>query len=393
MRKLLQVLTLSLIFFSCNPSDKKAQKMDADQSNSQQESNESDYEEFMERLRAEEPYIGFFAAEEKYISTITPKYFEARKVCFQGINRSKEEPFDFVDPFIELCKEEGLIKLNEEEAWENMLTTLSYEMYPNMPIFNFLTEQVIEHRNLTYAEYPNKKLDLDLFLPKRPIKKPMPVVVCIHGGGFVVNKRIWFEPFAKYLATNGMAAVTIDYRKLTAVELKDIVGDTKAAIRWVRANAEKYNLDPDKIGAIGASAGAYLVALLGTTGEVPELEGTGGNPNFSSTIQAVFGIATPALGPSTSPERMARFGFTKEEFNLLSPYQNIDQSSAPLFLLHGTEDEIVPPESAQELHDKYKELGLHVQLEWVPDEGHGFYEGKDFAIFRATEFFISRLAE
>ena len=55
--------------------------------------------------------------------------------------------------------------------------------------------------------------------------------------------------------------------------------------------------------------------------------------------------------------------------------------------------EIVPPESAQELHDKYKELGLHVQLEWVPDEGHGFYEGKDFAIFRATEFFISRLAE
>ena len=161
----------------------------------------------------------------------------------------------------------------------------------------------------------------------------------------------------------------------------------------MRANAEKYNLDPDKIGAIGASAGAYLVALLGTTGEVPELEGTGGNPNFSSTIQAVFGIATPALGPSTSPERMARFGFTKEEFNLLSPYQNIDQSSAPLFLLHGTEDEIVPPESAQELHDKYKELGLHVQLEWVPDEGHGFYEGKDFAISRATEFFISRLAE
>ena len=65
MRKLLQVLTLSLIFFSCNPSDKKAQKMDADQSNSQQESNESDYEEFMERLRAEEPYIGFFCCRGK----------------------------------------------------------------------------------------------------------------------------------------------------------------------------------------------------------------------------------------------------------------------------------------------------------------------------------------
>ncbi len=266
-------------------------------------------------------------------------------------------------------------------------------MYPNMPIFNFITDQVIELRSLTFAEYPNKKLELDLFIPKSPIKKPMPVVVCIHGGGFVVNKRIWFEPFAKYLAANGMAAVTIDYRKLTAVELKDIVGDSKAAVRWIRANAENYNIDPDKIGAIGASAGAYLVALLGTTGEMPELEGTGGNPNFSSTIQAVFGIATPAFGPSTSPERIAGLGFTEEEFNLLSPYQNIDQSSAPLFLLHGTEDKIVPPESAQELYDKYKELGLHVQLEWVPNEGHGFYEGKDFAISRATEFFISRLAE
>lgn len=384
---------LGAIFFCCNPTDKKAKNIDSDWPNSQQKSNESDYEEFMEKLRENEPYIGFFAAEEKYIGTTTPKYLEARKLCFQGINKSKEEPFDFVDPFIELCKDEGLIKLNEEEAWESVLITLSYEMYPSMPIFNFITDQVIELRSLTFAEYPNKKLELDLFIPKRPIKKPMPVVVCIHGGGFVVNKRIWFEPFAKYLAANGMAAVTIDYRKLTAVELKDIVGDSKAAVRWIRANAENYNIDPDKIGAIGASAGAYLVALLGTTGEMPELEGTGGNPNFSSTIQAVFGIATPAFGPSTSPERIAGLGFTEEEFNLLSPYQNIDQSSAPLFLLHGTEDKIVPPESAQELYDKYKELGLHVQLEWVPNEGHGFYEGKDFAISRATEFFISRLAE
>ena len=262
MRNLIQVLVLVAIFFSCNPSDKKAKKIDAYRSNSQQESNESDYEEFMERLRVNEPYIGFFAAEEKYIGTTTPKYLEARKVCFQGINRSKEEPFDFVEPFIELCKEEGLIKLNEEEDWENILTTLSYEMYPNMPIFNFTTDQIIEYRDLTYAEYPNKKLKLDLFIPKKPIKIPIPVIVCIHGGGFVVNKRIWFEPFAKYLAANGLAALTIDYRKITAVKLKDIVGDSKAAVRWMRANAENYSIDPDKIGVLGASAGAVSSGTL-----------------------------------------------------------------------------------------------------------------------------------
>ena len=65
------------------------------------------------------------------------------------------------------------------------------------------------------------------------------------------------------------------------------------------------------------------------------------------------------------------FGLNEEEFYLLSPYRNVDQSSAPIFLLHGTEDEIVPPENAQEMHDKYKELGLNVKLEWVPGRGHG----------------------
>ena len=97
----------------------------------------------------------------------------------------------------------------------------------------------------------------------------------------------------------------------------------------MQAHSENYSIDPDKIGVIGASAGAYLVALLGTTGEIPELEGTVGNPNFSSKIQVVFGIAAPAFGPSTSSERFSMFGLGEEEYHLLSPYHNIDQSSAP----------------------------------------------------------------
>ena len=85
---------------------------------------------------------------------------------------------------------------------------------------------------------------------------PIPAIVCIHGGGFVVNKRIWFEPFAEYLAANGLAALTIDYRNITAVKLKDIIGDSKAAVCWICANAENYSIDPDKIGVLGASVGA-----------------------------------------------------------------------------------------------------------------------------------------
>jgi dipeptidyl aminopeptidase/acylaminoacyl peptidase len=76
-----------------------------------------------------------------------------------------------------------------------------------------------------------------------------------------------------------------------------------------------------------------------------------------------------------------------EDLKLMSPYENISKSSAPLYLIHGTADETVPPDNSQEMCDKYKEVGVHVELTWIPDEGHGFYEGNDRGIALATEFF------
>jgi len=159
-------------------------------------------------------------------------------------------------------------------------------------------------------------------------------------------------------------------------------------VRWVRANAEQYGIDPDRIGALGASAGAHLIALLATSANVAELEGSGGNPGVSSAIQAGVGFATPAfrIGPEDSG-RARRFGLFTEDMNLISPYENISSSSAPLYLVHGTADSTVRPQDSQDLHDKYKELGAHVQLKWIPDKGHGFYEGTDMAIELATTFF------
>jgi acetyl esterase/lipase len=165
----------------------------------------------------------------------------------------------------------------------------------------------------------------------------------------VVNRRVWFEPFAKYLASKGIAAVTIDYRMLPAVTIMECVYDSKAAVRWLRANAEKYNIDPDRIGAIGASAGAQLVALLGASANNPQLEGEGGNQNVSSAVQAVVGIATPAFRIEKSADFADRFGISQEEMILLSPYENADDKSAPLFLIHGTADETVEPQNSQDL--------------------------------------------
>lgn len=369
----LQILLLailsSIIFQSCTIEDKE-------------------YLDFYNRLLAEEPYIGFFAAEKKCITEITDEYLIERKKYFLGISKCKEEIDEFNEPFIEFLKSNELLKEGCEEEWERILTILGFELYANMPIFDFKTEDVIEYRSIEFAEYPNKKLELDLFIPKEPMANPMPAVVCVHGGGWVVNRRIWFEPFAKYLASKGIAAVTIDYRMLPAVTIMECVYDSKAAVRWVRANAEKYGIDPNRIGAIGASAGAQLVALLGTSANKPELEGRGGNQGISSEVQAVVGIATPAFKIENSTKFAERFGISAEEMLMLSPFENADEDSAPLFLIHGTADETVDPQNSQDLFDKFNELGVHVELKWIPDEGHGFYEGNDRGIKLASEFFI-----
>jgi len=348
------------------------------------------YNKFYQRVKENEEYIGFFAAEEKFITNISDEYISARREFFIGVRECEEDPEKFIEPFVDFCKSNNIIKGEYEEDWERVLTILSYELYANKPIFEFSADNISEFRNIIFAEYPNKKLALDLFLPKQPIEKPIPCIVCIHGGGWRVNRRIWFEPFAKYLASKGFAAATIDYRLLPAVKIIDCVYDSKASVRWIRANAKKYGIDPDWIGVIGASAGAQLAALLGTTADVSELEGTGGNLDVSSSVQAVVGIATPGFNLKTSENFAKEFGLTLYELMQVSPYENISSTSAPICLIHGTVDKTVDPQNSQDIYDKYKEAGVFAELKWIQDKDHGFYEGTDIAIKMASKFFTSQ---
>lgn len=352
----------------------------------------SEYEDFLTRLKNDEPYIQFFSTEESCISITTEEYFQARKEFFSKVSKEKDEPDDAIESFMEFCKTKSILNEGCEEKWEKVLTVLSYELYANMPIFQYSASNINEYRDIIYAKYPNKKLSLDLFIPKEPVIEPMPCIVAIHGGGWVVNRRVWFEPFAKYLASKGLAAVTIDYRKLPGVKIMDIIHDSKAAVRWVRANAEKYGIDPNSIGAIGASAGGHLVTLLGTTPNNPKLEGSGGNSQVSSAVQAVVGIATPAFNLEKESKLNKRLGVSKNELKAISPYENIDAKSAPLYLIHGTEDRVVPADNSQDLYDKYLAVGAHVELTWIEGEGHGFYEGNDRAIKMAAEFFLKQFS-
>ena len=139
-------------------------------------------------------------------------------------------------------------------------------------------------QDLEYVEGGHERNRLDLYLPEKAEDR-LPLIVWIHGGAWYAGSKEGCP--AVPFAAKGYAVASINYRLSQHAIFPAQIEDCKAAIRWLRANAAKYNLDPDHIGVWGASAGGHLVALLGTTAGVKELEGQGGNLDQSSRVQCV----------------------------------------------------------------------------------------------------------
>src|SRR5262249_53056202 len=144
--------------------------------------------------------------------------------------------------------------------------------------------------NLEYVKDGHERNRLDLYLPEKTNER-LPLVVWIHGGGWTQGDKAPC-PMA-WLVPKGYVVASINYRFLKHGDPPAQIEDCKAAIRWLRANATKYNFDPHRVGVAGASAGGYLVALLGTSGGVKELEGQGGNQEQSSRVQCVVDLFGP----------------------------------------------------------------------------------------------------
>lgn len=149
---------------------------------------------------------------------------------------------------------------------------------------------VKEQKDLVYNTLGSRKLLLDAFYPKKKTKKQRPALIIIHGGGWRTGDRSQHAPLAKQLAALGYVCFTPEYRLSTEALFPAAVHDLKAAIRWVRANAKKYNIDTNRIATIGFSAGGQLSALMGATGENPKLEGDSGSLGHSTKVNAVVDI-------------------------------------------------------------------------------------------------------
>lgn len=145
-------------------------------------------------------------------------------------------------------------------------------------------------QDLVYAEYGQRRLKLDVYLPPDH-PGAVPGIIVVRGGAWRMGDKEFFGYIAGRLAMHGFVAASIEYRTSDEAKFPAAVQDVKAAVRWLRAHAVSYGVNPDTIGAIGGSAGAHLVGMLATSGGVKALEGDGGNSEASSEVQAVVAMA------------------------------------------------------------------------------------------------------
>ncbi|HEY9712035.1 MAG TPA: alpha/beta hydrolase [Chroococcales cyanobacterium] len=257
-----------------------------------------------------------------------------------------------------------------------------------------LPDWIKQYHGICYVpNSKNKAQTLDIFLPTRTKSgssaKTLPLVIYIHGGGWEGGDKstVPLQPLLK----SDFAVASLNYRLSDQATFPAQIYDVKAAVRWLRANSRKYNLQPDHFGVWGSSAGAHLAALLGTSGGIKELEGREGNANQSSSVQAVcdffgpsdlttileqakkneVGSATPQ---ATEPVKKLLGKLPSQDLKLArraSPITYVSRKTPPFLIVHGDKDMLVPVQQSQELQASLKKHGVDSELVILPGEGHG----------------------
>jgi len=247
-------------------------------------------------------------------------------------------------------------------------------------------------RNIPYIENGHRNQVLDLFLPEQPATQPLPLMVWIHGGAWLGGSQA--NPPVLYLVTNGFAVASLQYRFSQDAIWPAQAYDCKAAIRFLRANAGKFHLDPDRFGVGGESAGGHLAAFVGVSGEAKEMEGDLGITNVSSRVQAVvdwFGPTDLALmgqqaGPhsfirhdaTNSPESLLLGGPVQERRDLArtaNPLTYVNRDNPPFLIMHGDNDQLVPLAQSVILAKALIDAGVEVTMKTIHGAGH---EGPQF---------------
>jgi len=237
--------------------------------------------------------------------------------------------------------------------------------------------------DIAYRE-GNDAWKVDLAMPSTRSKTPHPAIVFVHGGGWVNgDKRA--GPFMRYAlgyAANGYVCISVNYRLRTGK--RNCVEDVKCAVRWFRAHAAEYGVDPDRLGAYGHSAGAHLVTMLGVSHTEKRLEGDGPWQEFSSAVQAVVASATP-----TRPR--VRLG-KPEDVKLIQPMSYVSGSAPPMLLVHEESDRTVSVEDSDVFTKALEAAGAPdiTYMRYTDGSGHSVFGRNLKETGPAMEAFFAR---
>lgn len=260
-----------------------------------------------------------------------------------------------------------------------------------LPAPESLSDTVAVYRGLDFASNNGEVLKLDLYTPLSS-SDLKPAVVVITGGAFLAEDRKKFKDEARTLADAGFIAASISYRGLPRDTFPAPVHDAKAAVRFLRANAKELQIDPERIGAFGQSAGGYLAAMLAVTGGEADLEGQGGNPETSSRIKVAVcfsGLFDFVRGEGGDKDggSIARRGFNRlwigaslEDNRALwekaSPINHLTADDAPMLMVHSRKDSMVPFSQSQFMYDALRVLRPESQLLLLDKGGHNIRDNR-----------------
>jgi acetyl esterase/lipase len=253
---------------------------------------------------------------------------------------------------------------------------------------------VTVYPDLAYANNGSPSQKLDLYVPKEG--RNLPLIIYVHGGAFLMgDKRKWIRYQFGYL-NQGYAMASINYRLSEEATFPAQIEDCKAAVRWLRAHAETYRLDPNHFAAFGASAGGHLAAMLGTTGKIRDFD-VGDNLTFSSRVEATADFFGPTdltrLSPASMETGSAESQFigctikdNLEKARRASPISYVTGDCPPFLIVHGDADPRVPYAQSVLLAGALKESGVPATLYLVKGAGHGGFHDPQVPLLTSAFF-------
>ncbi|MCF6332571.1 MAG: alpha/beta hydrolase [Draconibacterium sp.] len=257
-------------------------------------------------------------------------------------------------------------------------------------------EDIREYKDIVYKTIDSTELKLDIYHSKN-ISKPAPLLIFIHGGGWVKGDKQDYRRYLTDFAQKGYVTATIQYRFVKKVKMPGPILDVKSAVIWLKKYAEEYHIDKDKIAVIGGSAGAHLAMMIAYSSDDPDFK-KNEDSLFSSRVQAVVEL----YGPTDLTTKYARehpyikIGFSKsyseapEMFAKASPLSYITKDDPPTLIFQGTIDELVPVIQADRLNEKLKENGVPVEyhrLKGLPHTMDASVEVNKYCQYYMEQFF------